>query len=82
MNTEQRLQYLENKVIELLAWKTAKMQQQISFPLDQASRDIINKDHFVWTGVIAEVPPLVSGAICTLNGAPIAVHVEAASDYT
>ena len=33
---------LQAKVKELEAWKAKKEQQQISFPLDQASKTIIN----------------------------------------
>lgn len=44
MNTEQRLQQLEREVQELKQWKMQRMRQQLTFPLDKISTDIIQKD--------------------------------------
>jgi len=44
MNNEERIQQLERQVQELLSWKTSKERQQITFPLDDASKQILKKD--------------------------------------
>jgi len=43
MNTEQRLKQLERQVAELTNFKEKKESQQISFPLDITSINILNK---------------------------------------
>lgn len=52
MNNEQKIQQLERQVQELLAWKEQKTRQQISYPLDQQSKEIANRDNLVLTGAI------------------------------
>lgn len=42
MTPEQRITQLERQVQELLDWKKARMAQQITFPLDNQSRTILN----------------------------------------
>lgn len=79
---QQEFDQMKAQVAELLAWKQARTEQQLVFPLDQRSKDIVTKDVPLWTGVIVDVPPLVPGAICTLNGKPWAFHIESPSDYT
>lgn len=43
MNNEQRLQQLEKQVQDLVKWKNDKTKQQISYPLDLASIEALNK---------------------------------------
>jgi hypothetical protein len=40
---ENRLQTLEKKVDELMAWKLERSQQQIAYPLDKASQDVLGR---------------------------------------
>lgn len=82
MNNEQRIQQLEKQVKDLLAWKESKTRQQLSYPLDQASRDILSKDTFIWTGVFAEDGVNYTGAICKINGLSVAVQVANPNIYT
>ena len=42
LNLTERVKVLENQVKELLDWKKQRETQQISFPLDQTSAEIIN----------------------------------------
>lgn len=44
MNTEQRLQQLERQMSDIINWKSKKDLQQIEFPLDVVSKDILSKD--------------------------------------
>lgn len=41
MNTEERLKTIESAISELLEWKRAREQQQISYPLDEASKNAV-----------------------------------------
>ncbi len=75
MNNEQRITQLESQVRDLLAWKDARTRQQLTFPLDKVSKDIVSKDMFVWNGTIADVPPNLPGFMCYLNGKLWAVQV-------
>jgi len=43
MNNEQRFQKLEQDVKNLMAWKEQRMRQQLTFPFDEASRNILSK---------------------------------------
>lgn len=52
MNNEQRIQQLERQVQGLLVWKEQKTRQQLTYPLDQQSKDITNRDNLVLTGAI------------------------------
>jgi len=42
MSPEARIKQLESQVSELLEWKKKKERQQISFPIDTASKRIIS----------------------------------------
>lgn len=44
MNTEQEINNLKRQVQELLAWKEQRTRQQITYPLDLASKDILSED--------------------------------------
>lgn len=44
MNNEERIKQLERQVQELLSWKLSKERQQISYPLDENSKQVLNKD--------------------------------------
>lgn len=44
MNNDQRIAQLERQVQELLDWKNQRMKQQLTFPLDKISTDIVQKD--------------------------------------
>lgn len=44
MNQEQEIKALKRQVNELLEWKALKTRQQISFPLDIVSKNVLNKD--------------------------------------
>lgn len=81
MNSEERIKKLEAQVAELLAWKQQRMRQQLTFPLDKTSKDILSKDLVVWTGVIAEAPPN-TGAICTLNGKAWGFYIDDPSVFS
>lgn len=41
MNTEDRLKKLEEEVRELTLWKTDRQRQQLTYPLDVISKDVI-----------------------------------------
>lgn len=81
MNNEQRIVKLETQIKELLQWKTERMRQQITFPLDKTSKDIITRDIPVWNGVIAENGVDYAGAMCSFNGRVLAVQVADPSIY-
>ncbi len=81
MNNEQRIQQLENQVKELLAWKEARMRQQLTFPLDKISQDIVHKDVPVWNGTIAENFVQPTGFMCAVNGRLWAFYVDNPSVY-
>lgn len=44
MNNEERIQQLERQIQELLSWKTERQNQQLTFPLDETSKSVINGD--------------------------------------
>lgn len=44
MNNEERIKQLERQVQELLSWKTLKERQQLSYPLDEASKNVLTND--------------------------------------
>lgn len=76
MEPEQRIKQLEDRVASLLKWKEAKMRQQLTFPLDSISRDIIRRDVLVFTGQVTQdagitpdggVDVLLNGKIIRLN---------------
>jgi len=45
---EERLKKLEAKVAELEAWKKARIAQQLTYPLDKISTDIVQKDALIY----------------------------------
>lgn len=50
MNNEQRIQQLEQRVKDLMAWKDQKTKQQLSYPLDEVSKEVLRKDFlYVYT---------------------------------
>lgn len=68
MNNEdikREIDALKNRVAALEAWKTQRTRQQITFPLDVQSRDILNKDfmrvigQYIYFGGVAGLPFLV-----------------------
>lgn len=44
MNTEQRIQQLEQQVRDLISWKNQKTKQQIMYPLDESSKEVLRQD--------------------------------------
>lgn len=44
------LTYLENKVKELRAWKNARLDERLRYPLDIRSKQVLQKDVLVFTG--------------------------------
>lgn len=58
MNDEERITKLEERVADLLAWKEERLRQQLTFPLDKISTDIVQKDVVVATGAVTIPPPL------------------------
>ena len=57
MNNEQRIAQLEHQVQELLTWKEQRIRQQLVFPLDKISTDIIQKDLFVVNDFVVYTRP-------------------------
>jgi len=80
MTNEERIKKLEDQVRELLAWKTERTRQQIVFPLDEASKQVITKDVPVFTGNIKDNGTDV-GAMCAVNGRILAFLVEEPSAF-
>ena len=78
---QQKIDKLEKQVAELLEWKRQKIQQQISFPLDKASYDVMSQFIPVWGERIASAPPEYEGAVCKLGGKKIAFLVVDPSIY-
>jgi hypothetical protein len=39
---QKKIEELEKKIADLMSWKERKDAQQLSYPLDEASREIIN----------------------------------------
>jgi len=44
MNTEERIKQLERQVQELASWKNERQRQQLTYPLDSISKDVVNGD--------------------------------------
>lgn len=67
---EERLQQLEREIAELRAWRQLREQQQISYPLDDASRNTI--------GAVSGAGPGSSTLTQTINTAGATASVPAA----
>ncbi len=52
MENDQRISQLEQQVQELLDWKEDRIKQQLTYPLDKESADILQKDLFVFSNLI------------------------------
>ena len=48
MNTEQRLEQLEKQMQEILSNQDRQKKQQLTFPLDKATKDILNRDFLMF----------------------------------
>lgn len=77
MNTEQQIQSLQQQVQELQTWKEQTLRQQLSYPLDDTSKTILNEDQLVFTGKtvpitngVAFTDLLSVGVTVTLNNVP------------
>lgn len=55
----QKIEGLEARIEELLKWKEDRINQQLTYPLDKISTEIIQKDVVVATGSV-EIPPPIS----------------------
>lgn len=53
---QQELDMLRSQVEELMAWKQKRESQQIAFPLDKISRDILDRDSSSASGLSAVYP--------------------------
>ncbi len=47
-----QIKQLQTQVAELMAWKEQKIRQQISYPLDVASKNILNQDFLMFDGYL------------------------------
>ena len=68
MNNEERITQLENQVRELLSWKQSKERQQIAYPLDEISKNIINEDFMRLTSSISYFGGVGSNSFIVLSG--------------
>lgn len=46
----QEIKQLQDQVAELMKWKNERMNQQLTYPLDKATKDIIAKDFLRYVG--------------------------------
>lgn len=51
MNNQDRINNLNTRLDSLLSWKAKHIKQQVDYPLDDISKDIIQKNLLVTTGV-------------------------------
>src|SRR6185436_15237730 len=74
MNNEQEIVQLKDQVKLLLEWKSQREKQQLTYPLDKISTDIIQKDIFiakdfvVYTRTNGVVTPFA--VVGSINGKP------------
>jgi len=73
MNNEEKIQQLERQVQELLAWKEAKTRQQLSYPLDSQSVNVISEKKFITTGFRGD--GMVVPVIYNLTGGPETIDI-------
>ena len=74
--SESRIKQLENRIQELENWKAKRERQQLSFPLDTLSNDIVKEGLLSFerneTGVITEGKTIV----LTINGKIYKINAE------
>lgn len=73
---EERLAKLEAQIAELSAWKTQREQQQVAFPLDDISKNIIGGVIYDGAGSTDTTDDL------SISGDPETVQVPASYDGT
>lgn len=66
MSPEERIKKLEKQVAELLEWKRQRMSQQITFPLDKTSQDVIGQN-FIYTNGNTVAPVSLLGSSSALE---------------
>jgi hypothetical protein len=81
MNTEQRLAKLEREVAELIQWKADRMRQQVTYPLDNTSIDIINKHFMRITGDYTYTAGAGANAFLVKEGIQDNNRFEVTSNY-